>query len=52
MLGGVSVLNAITQVFLDLHLPDLKRFRKTLQLWGPIDASASSFKFYGTKVRC
>ncbi|TBU45742.1 chord-domain-containing protein [Dichomitus squalens] len=39
-----------TEVFLDIYLPDSKRFRKTLQLWGPVDVDASSFKFYGTKV--
>ncbi|KAI0724052.1 chord-domain-containing protein [Cerioporus squamosus] len=39
-----------TQVHLDLYLPDSKRFRKTLQLWGPVNVGESSYKFYGTKV--
>ncbi|RDX56576.1 chord-domain-containing protein [Lentinus brumalis] len=38
------------QVHLDLYLPDSKRFRKTLQLWGPVNVEESSYKFYGTKV--
>ncbi|KAI0807398.1 chord-domain-containing protein [Fomes fomentarius] len=38
------------EVFLDLYLPASKRFRKTLQLWGPVNAAESSYKFYGTKV--
>ena len=41
----------LSQVFIDLYLPDSKRFRKTLQLWGPVNPDESSFKFYGTKVR-
>ena len=39
------------QVFVDLYLPASKRFRKTLQLWGPVNVAESSYKFYGTKVR-
>ncbi|KAH9945969.1 chord-domain-containing protein [Epithele typhae] len=38
------------EVHIDLYLPDNKRFRKTLQLWGPVDVEASSFKFFGTKL--
>ncbi|KAI0780750.1 chord-domain-containing protein [Trametes elegans] len=38
------------QVFLDLYLPAKKRFRKTLNLWGPVNPEESSYKFYGTKV--
>ncbi|CCL99326.1 uncharacterized protein FIBRA_01344 [Fibroporia radiculosa] len=37
-------------IHLDLYLPASKRFRKSLELFGPVDASASSYKFYGTKV--
>jgi hypothetical protein len=40
-----------TQLSLDLYLPNSKRFRRTLVLFGPVDTSASSYKFYGTKVR-
>ncbi|KAJ6488586.1 HSP20-like chaperone [Mycena vitilis] len=39
-----------TQVSFDLHLPDSKRFAKTIELFGPIDPDASSFTFFGTKV--
>ncbi|KAI0673042.1 chord-domain-containing protein [Trametes maxima] len=38
------------QIFLDLFLPDKKRFRKTLNLWGPVNVEESSYKFYGTKL--
>ncbi|EIW60059.1 chord-domain-containing protein [Trametes versicolor FP-101664 SS1] len=38
------------QVFLDLYLPAKKRFRKTLNLWGPINPEESSYKFFGTKL--
>ncbi|KAI0362313.1 chord-domain-containing protein [Trametes cingulata] len=38
------------QVFLDLYLPAKKRFRKTLNLWGPVNPEESSFKFFGTKL--
>ncbi|KAI0709446.1 chord-domain-containing protein [Earliella scabrosa] len=39
-----------SEVFVDLYLPASKRFRKTLQLWGPVNVAESSYKFYGTKV--
>ncbi|KZV75756.1 chord-domain-containing protein [Peniophora sp. CONT] len=39
-----------TQLVLDLFLPESKRFSKTIDLFGPIDPEASSFKFLGTKV--
>jgi len=39
-----------TQISFDLHLPDSKRFAKTVELFGPIDPDASSFTFFGTKV--
>lgn len=39
-----------SQISFDLYLPGSKRFRKTVQLFGPIDADASSYKYYGTKV--
>lgn len=38
------------QIHLDLYLPAFKRFRRTIELFGPIDPAASSYKFYGTKV--
>jgi hypothetical protein len=41
----------VYKVTFDLYLPAAKRFRRTLQLFGPIDPSASSFKYFGTKVR-
>jgi len=34
----------------DLFLPSRKRFTKTWTLYGPIEASASSFKILGTKL--
>ncbi|KZT68176.1 chord-domain-containing protein [Daedalea quercina L-15889] len=37
-------------IHLDLHLPASKRFKKSIELFGPVDPSASSFKYYGTKV--
>ena len=40
-----------SQVHLDVYLPASKRFRQTLELFGPIDPSASAFKILGTKVR-
>ncbi|KAF7311544.1 hypothetical protein MKEN_01056800 [Mycena kentingensis (nom. inval.)] len=39
-----------SQVSIDLFMPGSKRFLKTVDLFGPIDPSASSFKFFGTKV--
>ena len=39
------------QLVLDLFLPESKRFSKTIDLFGPIDPEASSFKILGTKVR-
>lgn len=39
------------KVHLDLILPGSKRFVRSLDLFGPIDAAASSFQFFGTKVR-
>ena len=36
---------------LDLYLPDSKRFKRTLELYGPIKPDSSSYKIYGTKVR-
>ncbi|KZS99397.1 CS-domain-containing protein, partial [Laetiporus sulphureus 93-53] len=37
-------------IHLDLYLPASKRFRKPIELFGPVDPEASSFKYYGTKV--
>lgn len=38
------------RIHLDLVLPDAKRFKKTLELYGPVKPEASSYKIYGTKV--
>lgn len=38
------------QVTLDLHLPGMKRFSRSLELFGDIDAGSSSFKILGTKA--
>jgi len=39
-----------TQVHLDIYLPGSKRFKRTVDLFGPIDTTQSSHKFFGTKV--
>lgn len=39
------------RVHLDLFLPDSKRFKRTLDLYGPINPEASTYKILGTKVR-
>ncbi|KAF8797898.1 chord-domain-containing protein [Phlegmacium glaucopus] len=38
------------KVTLDLFLPGMKRFSRSLELFGDIDASSSSFQILGTKV--
>lgn len=38
------------QISLDILLPGPKRFKKELELFGPIDPSQSSFHYFGTKV--
>ncbi|KAI6126199.1 chord-domain-containing protein [Pisolithus croceorrhizus] len=38
------------QVHLDLFLPGQKRFKRTLNLFGPVLPQESSYQFYGTKV--
>jgi len=38
------------KVSIDLFLPKSKKFSHTLNLFGPINAAASSFKVLGTKV--
>ncbi|KIY43625.1 CS-domain-containing protein [Fistulina hepatica ATCC 64428] len=35
---------------IDVVLPGPKRFKKSIELFGPIDPSQSSYKFFGTKV--
>ncbi len=40
----------ILQVILDLYLPDQKRFSRTINLFGNVDANNSTFQFFGTKV--
>lgn len=39
-----------TQVHLDLYLLSQKRFKRTVNLFGPVLPQESSYKFYGTKV--
>jgi len=39
-----------TQVHFDLYLPAQKRFKRTIQLFGPVEPERSSYKFFGTKV--
>jgi hypothetical protein len=39
------------QIFFDLHLPGPKRFTRSVQLFGPVDSSTSSFTIFGSKVR-
>ncbi|KAJ3526086.1 hypothetical protein NM688_g8303 [Phlebia brevispora] len=38
------------QVSLDLYLPASKRFKRTIELFGPIDPGSSKYTFFGTKV--
>jgi len=38
------------KVHLDLFLPDSKRFKRTLELYGPVNPERSSYKILGTKV--
>lgn len=38
------------KVHIDLYLPAGKRFKRSLDLFGPIDPSTSSFRVLGTKV--
>ncbi|KAI0065484.1 chord-domain-containing protein [Artomyces pyxidatus] len=38
------------QIHLDLYLPNSKRFTRSVELFGPIDASASTVRYDNTKV--
>jgi len=38
------------EIFFDLHLPGPKRFTRSVQLFGPVDPSTSSFIVFGSKV--
>ncbi|KAG8816520.1 hypothetical protein FRC19_011983, partial [Serendipita sp. 401] len=38
------------RVHLDLYLPNSKRCKRTLELYGPVNPTESSYTFYGTKV--
>jgi hypothetical protein len=38
------------QIHFDLYLAGPKRFTRSVQLFGPVDSSASSFTIFGTKV--
>jgi len=39
-----------SKIHFDLLMPGNKRFRRTVELYGPIDPSASKYTFFGTKV--
>lgn len=39
------------QIHLDLYLPGPKRFTRSVQLFGPVDPTASSYTVFGTKVK-
>jgi len=39
-----------SKVYLDLVMPASKRFQRTLDLYGPINAEASKYTHFGTKV--
>lgn len=41
---------ASNEIAFDIVLPGSKRFRRSIELYGPIDPDASSYKYYGTKV--
>lgn len=45
-----SILLGDDKVTLDLFLPGMKRFSRSLELFGGIDASSSSFQILGSKV--
>ncbi|KAI9466240.1 HSP20-like chaperone [Lactarius psammicola] len=38
------------EIHFDLYLPGSKRFTRSVQLFGPVDSSASSFTVFGTKI--
>ncbi|KAK7693675.1 hypothetical protein QCA50_003245 [Cerrena zonata] len=38
------------QIHLDLYFQGTKRFRRSIDLFGPVDPTESSFKYFGTKV--
>lgn len=38
------------QIHFDLYLPAQKRFKRTIQLFGPVEPEGSAYKFFGTKV--
>jgi len=38
------------QIHLDFYLPGPKRFTRSVQLFGPVDPTASSYTVFGTKV--
>ncbi|KIP08162.1 hypothetical protein PHLGIDRAFT_88607 [Phlebiopsis gigantea 11061_1 CR5-6] len=45
-----TVIISASEISFDLLLPGSKRFRRSIELFGPIDPNASSYKYYGTKV--
>lgn len=47
---GACNLADISKISFDLILPGPKRFRRSIELYGPVDPDASSYKYYGTKV--
>ncbi|KAH9005184.1 chord-domain-containing protein [Lactarius hatsudake] len=38
------------EIHLDLYLPGSKRFTRSVQLFGPVDSSASSLRFLGPRI--
>ena len=50
MLSLVVTYSSLWKLSFDLYLPGSKRFCRSVQLYGPIDPEASSYKYYGTKV--
>ena len=46
-----TVIFETERIHLDLVLPDSKRFKRTLELYGPVNPEKSSYKILGTKVR-
>ncbi|KAF8503526.1 HSP20-like chaperone [Russula emetica] len=48
--GRSSVKIEENEIHLDFYLPGPKRFTRSVQLFGPVDPTASSYTVFGTKV--
>ena len=48
--GNKCLIDLGRQLHIDLFLPDSKRFKRSLNLYGKILPNESSYKFFGTKV--